>query len=265
MKTPIYIPSCGRPTNQLTYRTLNHEGITKHFDLIIVCPEKEEKQYDFYNENIDILSPDVQGIGPTRQWIMEHSRKIGYEHIIMCDDDHRWCVRKDPSAWNMREATKYDISLAFLRLQQILDSGIKLAGITARGGSNRYYPATEKYHTRQNNLHAINVKTFFDIGARYDRIPLMEDFDVILTFLRAGHKNCLITDFAWDQKGSNQKGGCSGYRTAELQETAALGLKELHPDYVRLVQKKANSGWDGMKTRTDVVLSWKKAYEESKK
>ena len=256
-KIPIFIPTRGRAGQQLTYRTMNHDGFKKHFDIRLICPFNEIKEYSFYNEGAVVLgTPEkVTGIGPTRQLIMDWCKNTDIKHVIMCDDDHKWCIRKDPSAFNMRDASRDELTHAFLRLQATLQSGINLAGITARGGSNRYYPDTSKFHTRQNNVHAIDVKTFFDIGAR---------FDLILTFLRAGHKNQVITDFAWDQKGSNAKGGCSSYRTEAVQAQGATGLRDLHPDFVRVVEKQTKTGWDGLKTRLDVVMSWKKAYESSR-
>jgi hypothetical protein len=96
------------------------------------------------------------------------------------------------------------------------------------------------------------------------RIPVMEDFDLTLQLLRKGYPNRVSYQYVWNQRGSGAEGGCSSYRTAEMQTNAALKLKELHPDFVSLVTKTAGTVWKDMEERSDVTVQWQKAYEEGK-
>jgi hypothetical protein len=59
-------------------------------------------------------------------------------------------------------------------------------------------------------------------------------------------------------EGSSADGGCSTYRTPELQAQAARLLAELHAPYVKVVEKETKTAWGGG-TRTDVMIQWKRA------
>jgi hypothetical protein len=85
--------------------------------------------------------------------------------------------------------------------------------------------------------------------------------------LEQGYPNYIITEFCWDQsRGSNAPGGCSLYRDGEWQRREVLKLKELHPEFVTVVEKKPKIGWgQGMTTRTDVRVSWAKAMKHGEK
>ena len=87
----------------------------------------------------------------------------------------------------------------------------------------------------------------------------MEDFHVTLSLLELCFPNLVMQDFACGQAASNAPGGCSLYRDAKLQSQAAMNLAAAHPGFVKVVTKNAKS-WQGMNTRTDVRVQWKKAF-----
>jgi hypothetical protein len=99
----------------------------------------------------------------------------------------------------------------------------------------------------------------------------MEDFDVLLHFLKHGYKNAVITSFAWDTK-NVLEGGCSLYRDNDVQTYTAHKLAKLHKGFVRIVEKSTKSAWRGLENekgdkeqkRTDVIVYWKKAYRSSR-
>ena len=62
-----------------------------------------------------------------------------------------------------------------------------------------------------------------------------------------------------NQSGSNKDGGCSTYRTYEIQAAAAEKMARLWPDFVKVVEKKVK-GWGPMSIRKDIRVQWKKAY-----
>jgi hypothetical protein len=71
---------------------------------------------------------------------------------------------------------------------------------------------------------------------------------------------------------SNAKGGCSAYRTPELMEKVANFLSQEHRGLVTVKTKKTKGGWggfpvdeDGNVTRTDVIVHWKKAFQQGKR
>jgi len=92
----------------------------------------------------------------------------------------------------------------------------------------------------------------------------MEDFNVVLHLLRFGYRSIINTEFAHNQKASNQSGGCSeSGRTYEVQKRSALLLAEKHKPFVNVV-KKESKNWVGMEHRYDVKIFWKKAFEQGR-
>jgi hypothetical protein len=94
-------------------------------------------------------------------------------------------------------------------------------------------------------------------------MKVMEDFDVALSLLTKGYENAIINTVAHNQKGSGAVGGCSVWRTPQVQAQAALKLAELYPGIVKVVEKTTKTAWGGG-TRTDVTIQWKAAYAKSK-
>jgi hypothetical protein len=87
----------------------------------------------------------------------------------------------------------------------------------------------------------------------------MEDFDVTLQLLRLGYANIVLAQWVHNQRGSGASGGCSTYRTMDMQAKAAKGLAKLHAPFVNVVYKQTSHAWGGQ-ARQDVVIAWKKAY-----
>lgn len=256
----IFIPTLGRVHEQHTYAWFDKKFLREH-EVVIVCPPNEGIKHAHAGRKV--RECPAKGIGPTRQWIMEYARDHGIQKVIMCDDDHvHWYHRIAQDNYNLRNATKAECHAIFDRVYDKLDE-YAMVGVSARAGNNRFYPYTEVEAIRQNNIHGIRTDVYFEIGARFDRVPLMEDFDVILTFLRNGYPNLLLTDVAWGQIASNAPGGCSTYRNNKLQSEAARALQALHPGLVRIHTKRAKT-WGDMAERDDVIISWKKALDSYK-
>jgi hypothetical protein len=76
----------------------------------------------------------------------------------------------------------------------------------------------------------------------------------------------VLFEYCWNQRDSGATGGCSTYRTAEMQAEAARRLAELHPNFVKVVTKKSkdtSTSWKNMKERVDVIVYWRKALESA--
>jgi hypothetical protein len=92
----------------------------------------------------------------------------------------------------------------------------------------------------------------------FDEMEVMEDFHIALTLLEQGYENVVLNNWCHNQAGSGKAGGCSHFRTAEVQTRNADRLSELHPGVVNVVRKTTKSAWGGGE-RTDVRVLWKKA------
>lgn len=251
----IYIPTVGRADRQRTLMVMPDE-----FDVTLVVQHHERKLYGKYGRPIMVLPRDIRTIGRTRKYIVSKTLE---EDIIMIDDDVQFYRRK-PDGYlegNFRDikGLKKIAKEALLEMQKLMKAGIVHCGISAREGNNR---VTDDYVdcTRMMRVLGWKVGVMKTLPIKFDRMQLMEDFDVTLQLLTLGYHNRVLYTYAQGQKSSNEDGGCSTYRTPELQEHCAKKLKSHFPDFVDVVEKVTKTSWGGG-TRTDVRIKWKKAYQ----
>jgi len=252
----IFIITLGRPDNQKTYKQLSFLD-----DVYFVCDDHEASIHrELYGPNV--LSDKFDGLGHKRQWIVD---QFPNEKIVMFDDDLDLCVRKSDESYHLRRSEDEDVVKMLAKMESLLDV-YPIVGLSSRQGNNNLFPKKIVYATRQTAVHAINTGTFKEHGLSYidEDFPLMEDFNVLLSLLTQGIPNAVIADYAWNHGASNAKGGCSAFRTPELQERCSNNLKAAFPDFVNVVTKKKKTGWEGMKERVDVIIQWKKAFEYGK-
>lgn len=261
----LYIPSTKRAGNQITLRNLP-EKLRKN--AIVVVPHGEGESYAHqgirseYGAILVETLPATKGIGTTRQFIMEHAHANGVTQVCMLDDDLRFATRRTDDPTKFQDATPADITKLFDLISNRLSTKVPHVGVCTREGGNRMLEDAKC--TRMLRILAYHVPTYIAAGIKYDRIHLMEDFDVTLQMLRAGMPNLVLHQYVHDQVASNAPGGCSTYRTLERQAQAAFKLAKLHPGFVKTVEKTTKTAWNGA-TRIDVVVAWKKAYASSGK
>lgn len=250
----LCILSSGRHDKQITYHNLPEYWRGK---AAIVVPYGE---YDKYSElGLPALPtpPSVRGVGPTRQWIIDRFP----DKVIMMDDDLTFFARRTDEPDKFRKLHHEDELLDLFKIFYRMLDKFAHVGVCTREGGNRHVEPFAK-NTRMLRVLAYRADILREQGVRFDRIPVMEDFDVTLQLLRKGYENILVNSFVQDQFGSNTEGGCSQYRTMEMQAEAAHGLKELHPRFVSVVQKKTKTAWGGQE-RTDVRVQWKSALKSA--
>jgi len=257
----VYIPTLGRIGKQPTADAMKEAGI----DYRLVCRKTERNQFVTAGYNVLQEPEDLpRGIGHTRQFIME--QVDGHQQAIMMDDDLGFACRgkRTDNPLYLTQSEPADIKAMVQWLAQATEDGTPygMAGISSREGNNRK-PGREGENTRIMRVFAINREKFKKSGADFTSLKVMEDFDVTLTLLLAGYKNIENYMFTNNQNGSNIQGGCKEYRTKEVQADAAHALAAKYPGLVKAVEKETKTSWGGG-TRTDVVISWKKAYAKSR-
>lgn len=266
MKIAIYIPSHRRPESQKTFDFIPKNLIKNTF---IVVDKKDFKRYKkVYGENV-IMCPE-KGICKTRQWIIENSKK---KYALMLDDDMNFHIRN--KELKLRRCKPKEFTNMVRLLEGWLEEGIIHVGVSQRFGNNR---VEEDYTeiTRMNNAYAYNCKKMIELKEKhnvsfdylenkYNKQLVMEDFLVTLSLLQLGFKNRVTYKYAWNQDQSGAGGGCSLYRTSQMQKESAIALAKKFPKYVSVVKKESSKPWKGFnsKVRTDVVVRWLKAFKRS--
>lgn len=259
---PVFIPSLGRATRQHV-ETGPLATLPQDYPYTYVVRPFEEEAYRKLGVNVTVLSEEVSNIGETRLWIGRIAQAWGLEKFVMLDDDLRFFTRIDEHGTKLRKSTQEDTLDMLRAVEGVLDSGCALAGISARQGNNHAGEGPRPllaHNTRTNGATGVRTKEFLSV--EHNRVKVMEDFDVSIQLLRAGHENATVFYWAYDQNQTNAVGGCSSYRTHAIQHESAVKLQELHGEkLVRLRQKQNKTGGE-FGTRTEVTVYWKKAAAE---
>lgn len=262
----IYIPSLKRYNVIMQRGTIAKLPRPLHDRVTLIVAEHEKKQYEdaLRNLNIEVRSTPAQGIAATRLEIGKLAADRGEGKFLMMDDDlYEFQVRKGEEVWNLRLISTVDeVTEMLAYVESLLDEHAHV-GISPREGNAHagvgHRDALTKTNTR--TLRALAYQTDAFLAVEHGRVAVMEDFDVNLQLLERGLSNASIHWWAQGQQKTNAPGGCSTYRTHQVQDESATKLAELHPGLVRLRQKSNKTDREGFGTRTEVTIAWKKAFE----
>jgi hypothetical protein len=249
----IIIPTRGRIYEQLTLQSLPPELRRR---TTLVCPKREASSlYEIYKDVELVVEPDAHmTIARTRAWIMQEWSRCGYDKIIMLDDDLVFATRISPDDWHLRPIEGEELIPVFQLIEDKLCPEYPHAGLGVRQ-NNHVAERGWKYAARM--CHTLAY--FLPIAAkeaRFDVIDLREDFAFTLQLLLKGHCNAV-----WNETVANQltdaRGGCSTYRTNEMNNAEAEKLAAMFPDYVSVREKDYEAG-----PRLEVICQWQKAYRD---
>lgn len=206
---------------------------------------------------------DVVGIGPTRWWIGLHAQETGADKLVMMDDDIDFLVRASPQDWRLVAQDSVATNEMFDAIERRLDD-VAMVGISDRAGNNRCGiggpddDCMVNYNTRIMRMFGLRTADWLEM--EHGRVTVMEDIDLTLQLLRAGWGNVNLSWWVNGQKMANSPGGCSTYRTHQVQDESARRLQDLHGgDIVRLRTKNNKTDAQGLGTRTEVTIMWKRA------
>jgi len=250
----IVIPTLGRSTRQITYENMPKKWKNQ---TTLVVQHHENGDYDPYLRLV--LPKHIKDIASTRHYLV-HQHPFDSQYICMLDDDLVFSARREDDPTKFRNMQPDDWDNMFYHMEKALKSYAHV-GVSHREGANR---CTDEfiYTSRQMRVLAFDKNVLRQHNLGYGRIPVMEDFDMTLRLLRLGYPNCILNSWVHNQGGSDVSGGCSTFRTPEMQEEAAKKLAAFHPGFVKVVKKKTKTSWNG-EERTDVTVYWKRAFKSS--
>lgn len=252
----IVIPTKGRATRQTTLHNLPPDIRKNTF--LCIYPE-ELTAHEMHPGLRMVVSPEVKGIAQKRQWILDETLKSGMNKVVMLDDDLVFARRRSDDPTKFIGATDIDIVEMFKAIEHRLDS-YSMVGVAGREGANRNIePYVE--NTRLMRVLGYRADILKELGIRATVADVMNDFGVVLELLTRGLAVLNINWIVQNQNGSDTSGGCSTYRTPEVQTAAAQALHDRFPQFVKIVQKETKTAWGG-KPRTDVIIQWKEAYKD---
>jgi len=208
------------------------------------------------------MPADYKGIGMARQFTVDWALSQENPKLLMLDDDLTFAIRRNDDPTKFTTPTDLDIIRVIEDVERKLNDYVHVAIAPREGGNRR----TEAYvsNTRALRALAFRADKLCEYGVSFTDMEVMEDFYVQLSLLLLGEPHLTINWMVQNQGGSNSEGGCSTYRTMEVQAKAAETLQAKFPDFVRVVDKETKTAWGGQ-ARKDVVIAWKSAYEEGRR
>jgi hypothetical protein len=250
----IIIPTRGRIDRQLTLQSLPGE-LRKQTTL--VCPEAEAVPLACRWDVQIVVQPDPNmTIAAKRAWIMRECLRNGYDKIIMLDDDLTFSTRRSEHDTALRSIRGEELIPEFQRIEDKLGPEYPHVGFGQRQGNNRVKPGWQSPARMTYSLgyYLPIVVRECELG----RIETREDMDITLQLLRKGYPNAVWNTTVTDQRGYDAPGGCTDERTIESSNADADRLAELHPGYVRVVEK----AYKASVPRKEVVCQRQKALQD---
>lgn len=252
----VVIPTYERSHKQTTYHQL---PASVQGQATLIVDAREEGLYPSYPHLV--LPSSVQGICSTRKWCLDNLFTDDCKQVQL-DDDLVFAYRRSDNPTKFQPATDEDVVLLFADIDKQLDSYAHIGVGTREGGNRRI----ENYYEVSRVLRILAYRQDVLIDAKINETPMdtvMEDFDITLQLLRKGYPNRIINWIVHNQHGSNTAGGCSTYRDMTMQGEAAEELARRHHPFVKVKLKKTKTAWGGQE-RKDVIVQWKKAYQQGR-
>ena len=229
----IYIISKGRWKSRLTVRSLEKIGV----DFFVVIEPQEYENYASVIDKRKILVLPFSNLGqgsiPARNWVWEHSIKLGAEKHWILDDNIRGFYRSYKQVRiPVADGTIFRCCEDFVdRFSNVPMSGMNYCSF----GFNRISPFQP--NTRIYSCILLDNNYSFRWRGKYN-----EDTDLSLRFLKAGYCTILFNAFlagkiaTMTMKGGNTE-SLYKLRKEDGRLLMAKSLKDQHGDVVRVVRK----------------------------
>jgi hypothetical protein len=248
----IYIPTKGRIDKQKTWDRMPPEIQAQ---TVLVCPNEEFEEHERRGRAAVVCHET--GIAATRDWIIEDAIVRGDPYVLMLDDDMIFQRRRADG--KITNCTDEEVSQAVGWVWETLPRYAHVALATRFLG----YADEAEYVENGRAMYALgyDARVLIDNECSFcEGMPqpsTMEDFNMTLQLLTKGYPNCISLEWRITPGQSNAPGGCSTWRTTDIQTRSARALQARFPHLVTLREKKE---WRDMEEgMLDVRVKWKGA------
>lgn len=191
-------------------------------------PSNEVEQYQHTGLPIDTIPPEIVGLGPVRNWVLDNYQE---ETIVMIDDDitNLWCTCRE-SGYAVKDPDAID---ALLRSTALLakDLGTSCFGYQQAWDVRKYRPSQPFSFTSWVGG-VIGV-----IGRKYrfmENQKFKVDIDYCLQVLQGDRVVLRENRYSFVQVRNMNTGGNSKYRTKEAVEIEFNRLKRKWGKYIKV-------------------------------
>jgi hypothetical protein len=250
----IIVPTRNRIYEQITLQSLPRELRER---TTLVCPKREVSELHRLYPDVTIAWEPYRNmkIAQKREWIVRTWFECGYEKILMLDDDLRFATRKNPNDWHLRDICGEELIPEFQRIEDKLGPEFPHVGFGPRQNNNN---ESGDWKIPGKMICALGYYLPIVTKCRWDLVELREDNCVTLQLLLKGHPNAVWTGTVVDQR-FDAPGGCSTYRTLEMNNAEAEKLVALFPNYASM-----RKIYKASVQRKEVRFQWQKALEDGR-
>ncbi len=229
----IAIPSKNRAGKTTTNKVLPNIGT-------FFVPKSELHQYS-YIKNVIGIPNKVQGITPTRNWILKNTDE---KWVVFLDDDAK---NVGFTKLNERKSEKIEIrdegfwAKEFLKAFDLTEQlNYKMWGVKTEAAPRSVYPykpiLTKTYLTASCMGLINDGEFYFD-----ENFKVKEDYEICLRHIVKYGGILGIRYLHWENEHWVTDGGCKDYRTVEMEKKAIKDLAKMYPGMIRSAKRKANT------------------------
>lgn len=242
----------------------------------VICSQGEYIEYrEKVRQTVGIVeAPEkVTNYSQKFQWILDgFTKKIepipGYDLLdvgippkaLIMDDDLVFSqFSSEGKLLTQRDPEK--LAPMFEQIEKLLDT-YALVGVHPRQNAQNTQTLLNPREFMENGriicIQGINREKIGPV--KVDQFPILADVILNCTLLSRGMPNALVTSFFQDHGPCQAPGGCSIYRTPDMQRAAVEYLASRWPGFVKVVERHPKTAkWMG-DTRYDYQCQWKRLY-----
>lgn len=224
----VAIPSKGRAGKTKSDRYMPES--------VMFVPELEAEAYRRSTLCECRAVPDtVRGITSTRNWILDNADD---SWVVFIDDDLKNAGWREllHSSSKGRKLSAQDMIGEWIKLFEITEElSLKIWGLATQGAKRSIYPWKPfLFHTYV----TASCMGIINDGLRFDESFLVkEDYELCLRCIR-DHGGVLGARYLyWENEHWTGSGGCSDYRTQEMEAEAIGRLMSMYPGFIRKVTR----------------------------
>lgn len=241
-KMQVVILSRGRPDRARTLRWID----VKRWQPMLVVPSAERTAYMIANPGVVVVGLDYVDIRDKRQKVTDccHGGKL-----LMLDDDLTFYKRHRYGKIFVKIHDEIQTTEMLRAIEQALDAHAHVG--VADKFMSQTLPRGGTEGRRYNQVLGYNL----DVARPEFRVAINEEHDAHLGLVRRGHPGYVLTEWS---KGSTvyAAGGCSAWRSPEIEMRAHEEFAALWPRYVTVTENVAAISGRGVR------VAWSKAYME---
>jgi len=248
----IYIMTRGRVGKQETLKHIPRSWLSSTF---LVCGADEAAEHT--HQSI-VVPKEVTNYSQKFQWILDGNAGANPRFVIM--DDDLYFSRRVPGTQKLVRATGDELIPMLEQFEDLLEHTALLGIHPRQMGHLAKLPYVE--NGKIICVQGINQALLPSPIPRVDQFPILADVILNCTLLSQGIGNKLLTTYTQDHGSCQAPGGCSLYRTPEMQREAVEWVAATFAPHAKAVTKRPKSAkWMGDE-RTDLRVQWKKMYRD---